>query len=188
MAAKNLGNSSKLPRFFATTNPGKAREVNAILGRRLKVVKIDFVEPQNLDIDVVARFKAEYAYKVMGEAVLVEDTSLEMNALNGLPGTFIKFFLDKFGTKGILDLVKDKKDRKAIASTEFAFFDGTNFTVSKAKVNGTVPLRERGKGFGWDSIFVPNGSKKSYGEMSRREKSRCSMRSMALRGMNSSSR
>ncbi len=182
----NENGSGTLPRFFATTNPGKAKEVARIIKKDIKQIKIDFIEPQSMDIDVVARFKAEYAYKAVGEPVLVEDTSLEIEALNGLPGTLIKFFMDHLGNQGILDIIKDKKNRNATATTEFAFFDGEKCVTSKAKMKGTIPFSQRGdtkKGFGWDVIFVPAGSKKSYGEMTREEKSKCSMRGKALRDM-----
>lgn len=186
MKKQKANGKARLPKFFATTNPGKAKEVAHILKNNIKQIKIDFVEPQSMDIDYVGRFKAEYAYKVVGEPVLVEDTSFEVEALNGLPGTLIKFFIDHLGTDGILEIMKGKKNRNATATTEFAFFDGEKFVTSKAKISGTIPFSQRGsseKGFSWDIIFVPKNSSKAYGEMTREEKAKISMRGKALKNM-----
>ncbi len=173
----------KLPRFFATANKNKFREVSRVMKGKIKQISIDFVEPQSLDIDYVARFKAEYAYKAVGEAVLIEDTSLEIDALNGLPGTLTKFFLERIKQKGILELIKNKKDRRASAITEFALFDGKKFVTATSKLKGRISLVEQGTSYGWDTIFIPEGSTKTYAELGESEKVKYSMRTNALKKM-----
>lgn len=183
MARSTKKKDSKFPRFFATTNKHKFREVSIAMGGRIKQIRIDFVEPQSLDIDYVAKFKAEYAYKAVGEAVLIEDTSLEIDALNGLPGTFTKFFLDRIKQRGIIELIEHKENRGACAVTEFAIFDGKKFVTSVARLRGSISILEKGTAYGWDTIFIPKGSTKTYAELGEGEKIKYSMRTCALKKM-----
>ncbi len=183
MAGRIRKGGAKLPRFFATTNKNKFREVSLVMKGRIKQISIDFIEPQSLDIDYVARFKAEYAYKAVGEAVLIEDTSLEIDALNGLPGTLTKFFLERIKQKGILELIKDSENRDACAVTEFALFDGKKFITAISKLKGKISLSEHGNSYGWDTIFIPEGSTRTYAELGEREKVKYSMRTRALKGI-----
>ena len=172
------------PEFFATKNENKLREVNEILGRNLEQISVELFEPQGVDVETVVREKAEDAFHKTGKFVLVEDTSLEFAAWNGLPGALIKWFLDGVGNDGILRMLTSETNRKVTAKTAVGFFDGTRAHVFVGTVSGTIPEAIRGNGgFGWDPIFVPNDHDKSFAEMTSEEKNAISMRKLALERM-----
>lgn len=172
------------PEFFATKNENKLREVNEILGRSLEQISIELFEPQGVKVEDVVREKAKDAFHKTGKFVLVEDTSLEFAAWNGLPGALIKWFLDTVGNEGILKMFSVETNRTAIAKTAVGFFDGAQARVFVGEISGMVPKTIRGTGgFGWDSIFVPDGHEKSFAEMTPTEKNAISMRKLALERM-----
>ena len=174
------------PEFFATKNENKIREVNEILGRSLEQISVELFEPQGVKVEDVVREKAKDAFHKTGKFVLVEDTSLELVAWNGLPGSLIKWFLDTVGNEGILRMLAQETNRKAIVKTAVGFFDGAQVRVFVGKVSGTIPETVRGTGgFGWDPIFVPDGHEKSFAEMTSAEKNSISMRKLALERMKS---
>lgn len=172
------------PEFFATKNENKLREVNEILGHNLEQISVELFEPQGVDVETVVREKAEDAFHKTGKFVLVEDTSLEFAAWNGLPGALIKWFLDGVGNDGILRILASETNRKATAKTAVGFFDGTRAHVFVGTVSGIIPEAIRGTGgFGWDPIFIPDGHDKSFAEMTSTEKNAISMRNLALKRM-----
>lgn len=175
------------PKFFATQNQNKLREINNILGYELEQISIDLLEPQEVDVEMVVREKAKDAYLKAGKPVLVEDTGLEFLAWNGLPGALIKWFLGSVGNEGILKMLTGEKNRKVVAKTAAAFFDGNETHIFVGTVSGIVPDTVRGEaGFGWDPIFVPDGFSKSFAEMTAIEKNVISMRKLALEKMKES--
>lgn len=184
---KNSGYSRMIymyPEFFATKNENKLREVGEILGRSLEQISVELFEPQGVKVEDVVREKAENAFHKTGKFVLVEDTGLEFVAWNGLPGALIKWFLDTAGNEGILKMFSGETNRKAIAKTAVGFFDGAQARVFVGEISGTIPETVRGTGgFGWDPIFVPDGYKKSFAEMTSAEKNAISMRKLALERM-----
>ena len=172
------------PEFFATKNEDKLREVNEILGRNIKQISVDLFEPQGINVENIVREKAEDAFHKTGKVVLVEDTGLECAAWKGLPGALIKWFLDTVGNEGILKMLADETNRKATAKTAVGFFDGTQAHTFTGEISGTIPKTARGTdGFGWDPIFIPDGHKKTFAEMTSTEKNAISMRKLALEHM-----
>lgn len=172
------------PEFFATKNENKLREVNEILGRSLEQISVELFEPQGVRVEEIVREKTEDAFHKTGKFVLVEDTSLEFVAWNGLPGALIKWFLETVGNDGILKMLSSETNRKAVAKTAVGFFDGTQAHVFVGEVSGTISETIRGTGgFGWDPIFIPDGHDKSFAEMTSIEKNVISMRKLALERM-----
>ena len=172
------------PEFFATTNEDKLREVNEILGRNLKQISVDLFEPQDVEVENIVREKAEDAFHKTGKIALVEDSSLECVAWKGLPGALIKWFLDTVGIEGILKMLDNEKNRKAVAKTAVGFFDGVRAHIFVGEISGTISETARGTGgFGWDTIFIPNGYEKTFAEMTTAEKNAISMRKLALEHM-----
>ena len=163
-----------------TTNKDKLAEINKILGTNHKVSKIEIPEIQSLNLDEVITEKAKAAYKIFKKPVLVEDVSLEIKALKGLPGTFVKFFIATLGTEGTVALVKNKKtDTKVTASA--AIYDGKKLLIFKGTVYGTLSPKNRGShGFGFDKVFVPKGYSKTYAQMPDKIKNKISHRARAL--------
>ncbi|MBU3964852.1 RdgB/HAM1 family non-canonical purine NTP pyrophosphatase [Patescibacteria group bacterium] len=169
------------PKFFATKNLNKLKEVNEILGRDLQQIDVELFEPQGLDVAEIVKKKARDAFHKTGKFVLVEDTGLEFTAWKGLPGAFIKWFIQSVGNEGILKMLEGEKNRKAITKTAVGFYDGKDCHVFVGEVRGIIPNEIRGKGgFGWDPIFIPDNHTKSFAEMTSEEKNSVSMRKLAL--------
>lgn len=168
---------------FITGNAGKYKEASAIVPGLVQK-ELDLPEIQELDPHLVIRAKLEEARKHLTEgALVVEDTSLYLDALGGLPGPLVKWFLDRLKAEGIAELV-DKLGKGNIAevrcvvgylaerSKEPQFFEGT--------MRGTIVAPRGENGFGWDVIFEPEGSDKTLGELSFEEKNTISIRAQAF--------
>ncbi|XP_017473688.1 PREDICTED: inosine triphosphate pyrophosphatase isoform X2 [Rhagoletis zephyria] len=154
------------PITFVTGNAKKLEELVAILGDKFprKVVssKIDLPELQG-EIDEIAVKKCKEAAKQIDGPVLVEDTCLCFNALQGLPGPYIKWFLEKLQPEGLHRLLAGWDDKSAKGITE-----------------GSIVEPRGCRDFGWDPIFQPKGYQLTYAEMPKEEKNKISHRYRAL--------
>jgi len=168
--------------YFATTNKNKIAEAERILGTRIESVALEIDEVQTLDPLECASKKALAAYHSFGQPVLVEDTTLFFAAWEELPGVFIDYFMKTLGNAGILKLMENETNRNAYAQTTLAISPGGRTAETfVGRINGSIPTQERGnQGFGWDPIFIPDGSEKTFAEMSGPEKDRFSMRKLAF--------
>jgi non-canonical purine NTP pyrophosphatase (RdgB/HAM1 family) len=167
---------------FITSSANKLAEVERILGRPLERAALPLEEIQAIGLEPVVHHKAHQAYAHLGRPVLVEDTGLAFAAWNGLPGALIKWFLATLGTEGICRLLRGETNRVARATSLFGYCDGTGCQVFSGTVSGIVPEVPRGaNGFGWDAIFQPHGSDRTFAEMTPEEKDRFSMRRLALK-------
>lgn len=111
--------------------------------------------------------------------VMVEDTSLYLTALHGLPGPLIKWFLKALGAEGVYHLAIRNGDVRATAKTVIGVaLSATQFEYFEGTVNGEV-VAPRGDDFGWNAIFQPSGSHQTFGEMSEDERNHWSMRRQA---------
>jgi non-canonical purine NTP pyrophosphatase (RdgB/HAM1 family) len=170
-----------LPILLATSNEHKAKAVQSALGRPVKHIHIDLPEIQAIDVKEVIEHKAREAYRLVGQPVLVEDTSLAVRAWNGLPGALIRWFLETVGAEGICKMLEGYEQLEATAETCLGYFDGHNFISFSGVVEGYIARRPRGaNGFGWDPIFIPKGWDKTFAEMSPEEGASVSMRAAAI--------
>ena len=167
---------------FITGNQDKADATKRYLHIPMTHKKLELTEIQSLNVKEVVEHKAREAYKILGQPVLVEDTSLTFHALGKLPGPFIKWFLQELGNEGLCNLVKE--DRSATATVLFGLFDGTELHFFEGSSDGIIAQSPRGdNGFGWDSIFIPNGKTKTHAEMTSNELDAISIRRIALEKM-----
>ena len=167
--------------LFITSNKKKVEEVSAITGLNVVARNLDIPETQSLDVEEVAKAKALTAFQIANCPVMVDDTGMSIESLNGLPGALVAWFLDTIGAKGILKLLVGEKNRKASVSTCIAFADETGVSVFTGTINGNIAESFRGEsGFGYDPIFIPDGYDKTYAEMTADEKNEISMRKIAL--------
>lgn len=144
-------------------------------------IDIDIDETQEIDVRRVIEHKAKTAFESVGVPVLVEDTSLEIEAFNGLPGALIKWFLKSVGNDGICKMLSVFVNKKARAVTCVAIYDGTNIIIGEGVASGTISEFPRGEtNFGWDPIFIPDGYDKTFAEMTSEEKNKISMRRLAF--------
>jgi len=166
--------------IFITGNKGKLKEaksiVPVIVGR-----DIDLPEIQEVDAKKVIEAKLKEARKRHRGEYIVEDTSLYFECLNGLPGPLIKWFLEKLGDKKLAELAKKFKNQKAEAKTIIGYIGKNGETkFFEGSIKGKIVSPRGAGGFGWDKIFMPDGFKKTFGEMTEYEKNKISMRKKAL--------
>lgn len=168
--------------LFATTNKNKIAEARRILGVSVKGVKIDIDEIQTLDPEECATKKALSAYHLLAKPVLVEDTALFFESWRGLPGVFIDYFMKTLGKEGLLRLLANEPNRRAYAQTTLAVSsDGKKVQIYVGRVSGQISKQIRGdNNFGWDPVFIPDGSNKTFAEMTGIEKDNYSMRRIAF--------
>ena len=166
--------------IFATSNHQKLKEFESILGIKLNHSDLDLDEIQSVDVEEVAIHKAKQAYELLKEPVIVEDTGLYFEELNGLPGALIKFFVKKLTLDQICSLVKE--NRSATAITCIAYFDGNELKIFKGETKGEIAKEPRGtNGFGWDPIFIPEGYSQTFAEITSEEKEDKFMRKEAIK-------
>ncbi|MDD3032754.1 MAG: RdgB/HAM1 family non-canonical purine NTP pyrophosphatase [Candidatus Pacebacteria bacterium] len=170
--------------LLITGNKNKVKEFEEILGFKIKSLSLDLEEIQEVDIEKVSEYKARKAYEKTKEPIIVEDIGLFFDELNGLPGALIKWFEKRLSYEEICNLIK--KNRKATAKICITYFNGKKIKQFIGEIKGTISDKPRGEnGFGWDCIFIPKGSEKTFAEMKKEEKNNISMRKIALEKMKS---
>jgi non-canonical purine NTP pyrophosphatase (RdgB/HAM1 family) len=169
---------------FVTESADKVGEAERILGVELEKISLNLPEIQAMDVERVVENKVVLAFEALGgKPAMVEDTGLYIEAWNGLPGALIKWFVGSVGAVGMCRMMRDYRNRNAVAKTLVATYDG-QLSIFAGTVKGTIPVAPSGtRGFGWDPIFVPEGATKTFAEMSGPEKDTYSMRRSALEAM-----
>ena len=175
---------------FVTGNKKKAEEVARILapkdGSTAKFVivnkKLDLPELQGTP-EEIALEKCKEASKEVSGPVITEDTCLCFNALSGLPGPYIKHFLEKTGHDGLNMMLDGFDDRSAYAQTIVAYCKSSDDepVLFDGRTQGKI-VRPRGPlDFGWDPVFEPDeGEGLTYAEMTKEGKDAISHRSRAM--------
>jgi non-canonical purine NTP pyrophosphatase (RdgB/HAM1 family) len=144
--------------------------------------KIAKVEPQQIDMEALVREKIKHARDIIpaDRPFFVEHTGLIIHAWNGLPGGLTRQFMDRVCSVGICRMLDGFKDRIARVKTIIGYYYDQNSQMFEGTATGRIALEPRGTaGFGWDDIFIPEGSTRTYAEMGLKEKNRISMRSEA---------
>ncbi|XDV41851.1 hypothetical protein PO909_010643 [Leuciscus waleckii] len=143
--------------------------------------KIDLPEYQG-EPDEISIQKCKEAVKQVDGPVLVEDTCLCFKALGGLPGPYIKWFLDKLKPEGLYKLLAGFEDKSAWALCTFAFCAGKEEPVQlfRGKTEGRIVEPRGPRDFGWDPCFQPDGYEKTYAELPKEVKNSISHRYRAL--------
>ena len=164
---------------FITGNAGKLSEVKLILPN-VEGMDIDLPEIQEIDARKVVEAKLQSALSKHEGEFIVEDTSLYLNAINGLPGPLIKWFMKTIGNEGLVALAEKFGDGDAEAKTIIGYAKNTNdIEFFEGVIHGNIVSPRGDKGFGWDAIFQPNGQDKTFAEMDSDEKNDVSMRKIA---------
>lgn len=150
---------------YVTGNVNKAKHFSAMLGYDIESIAVDIDEIQSLDVAEVVAHKVRNAFEKVNRPVIVEDTTVVFLALGGLPGPFIKWFLEELKPEGLCRILNGK-DRSAIAGSAIAYYDGEKLEIFTREIAGTIADTPRGKnGWGWDPIFIEQGSKKTNAEL-----------------------
>ncbi|XP_012220188.1 inosine triphosphate pyrophosphatase [Linepithema humile] len=174
------------PIIFVTSNAKKLEEFIAILGknfpRQITSKKIDLPEYQG-EIDDICRDKCRAAANLVKGPVIIEDTCLCFNALKGLPGPYIKWFLEKLGPEGLHKMLDGWEDKSAEAVCTFAYHSGetdNEVLLFQGRTQGIIVSPRGPRDFGWDPCFQPLNYDKTYAELLKEEKNKISHRSKAL--------
>ncbi|PIT93054.1 MAG: hypothetical protein COU06_01975 [Candidatus Harrisonbacteria bacterium CG10_big_fil_rev_8_21_14_0_10_38_8] len=165
--------------IFVTSNKDKFREASEVLGYELKRKAVDIEEIQDLDVIKVAKAKAKQAYEVLKKPVIVEDSALYVSVWSGFPGPFIKWIDKGIGYDEFAKLIP-KNNRRAQWWVVYVFYNGKEFRSFVGKTKGSISLKPKGKSWGFDSIFIIEGIKKTMAELTSKEKSRLGSRGRAL--------
>ena len=194
MSKNENNNQCEIPRrkvvFFATGNINKFNEARNILGQlgiAVGMLRLKGDEIQSDSLKDIAQTSAIYAYKRCRLPIFVEDAGLFIDALEGFPGPYAAYVYKTIHNSGILKLMESDDDRKAKFQSVIAYCDDQTQCEPKCfdgESKGEITLAERkeqGKsGFGFDPIFQPTGSKKTFAEMTITEKNGYSHRAMAI--------
>jgi len=175
--------SSRRVVTFVTGNKNKLRETQACFGDSvtLQAQAVDLPELQGDPLDI-ARSKVELASERVSGPVMTEDTSLCFNALNGLPGPYVKWFLDKTGHEGLNNLLAAYEDKSAYAQCIFAYCEGRGKEVQLfvGRCPGKIVPSRGPKDFGWDAVFQPDGYEQTFAELDKSVKNQISHRARAI--------
>ena len=168
---------------FVSTNPGKAREVAAVLaeyGVATRWRRRLLPEPQAPRLEEVVGAKLD-AVRDLAGFVLVEDSGLFVPSLGGFPGVYSAHFLELWRFGPLLELLR-RRPRRAYFRTVAGLRRGRRRWTFAGEVHGTIARRPRGAGgFGYDPIFVPDGWRRTFAEGTAAEKNAISHRARALR-------
>ena len=178
---------------LASQNPHKIRELRAVLPEHWELLT-----PSDLGIEGElaedgttlqenAQQKSEFLWLACGLPSLADDSGLEVDFLNGLPGVHSAFFAgpqksDSDNRAKLLLNMKVAVERKARFKTVLAWTTQAGTSLYLGQVEGEITREERGsQGFGYDSLFVPSeGDGRTFAEMQEGEKSQISHRSRAV--------
>ena len=166
--------------LFVSSNIHKFKEAKEILdsiGISIKFFKLTLEEIQSKSIKEIALKKAKDAYSKCNAPLIIEDDGLHVNSLAGFPGPYSSYVQKTIGNKGILNLLKNSRDAKFVSTITYC--DKNNLKSFQGTLFGTISNSEKGKGWGFDPIFIPKNQKKTYGELS--DKNNISHRYKALK-------
>ena len=178
----------------ATHNPGKAREIEALLDGRFEIVAagaLGLPEPDETETTFIgnAILKARHAADASGLPALADDSGVSVTALDGAPGIFSARWA---GPEKDFTLAMQKVEERLeeigaddmsawfTSALAVAWPDGPVLAV-QGEVHGTLTFPARGTlGFGYDPIFIPGGETRTFGEMPAAEKDAMSHRAVAF--------
>ncbi|XHH07665.1 MAG: XTP/dITP diphosphatase [Candidatus Bathyarchaeia archaeon] len=174
--------------IFVTGNFHKFNEVRSILnpiGIAVGMLRIKGNEIQSDDIKEIAKNSAIEAFNRCHLPLIVEDAGLFIEALENFPGPYAAYVYKTIHNKGILKLMENIQNRKAIFRSAIVYISKeTGPLLFEGEVKGEITLTERkGKGnsgFGFDPIFQPSDRGKTFAEMCLEEKNQTSHRAMAV--------
>jgi XTP/dITP diphosphohydrolase len=174
--------------FFITGNFHKFNEVRNILspyGIAVGMLRMKGNEIQSDNIAEIAEYNAVEAFNRCHQPLIVEDAGLFVDSLDGFPGPYAAYVYKTIQNKGIIKLLENVQTRKATFRSAIVYCcQETGPMLFEGEAKGEITLTERkgtgNSGFGFDPIFQPELSKKTFAEMTLEEKNKVSHRSKAV--------
>ena len=190
--SKDFPDLNRKTLIFATNNTNKLVEVRSILQGTFEIlslteagINIDIPEPY-LTLEENACEKARVINKITNENCFAEDTGLEVPALGGEPGVKSARYAGEgrdFGKNidKLLTNLKSIEDRKAQFRTVICLLLNGEQHIFEGLCKGIIIAERKGQsGFGYDPVFIPDGSDKTFAEMKLDEKNVFSHRKKAI--------
>lgn len=178
---------------FATGNAHKLAEVQAVLGDEFRLVTAagagitEEIPETGLTLEQNASQKSHYLYERLGVDCFADDTGLEVDALGGAPGVHSARYAGEghdfeANNRLLLENLEGAADRSARFRTVISLIlDGREY-LFEGRVEGRIAESRSGcGGFGYDPLFIPEGSEVSFAEMTADEKNAISHRGRAVR-------
>ena len=178
---------------FATSNKGKYNEVKKMMPRNINLLSLndlnftDDIQETGKTLKQNAKIKSDFIFNNFGINCFADDSGLEIDSLNGMPGIYSARFAGKTcnsndNIEKVWKLLTGYKNTDAKFKSILSLnIDGKTFFF-EGKINGKIIFNKRGtNGFGYDSIFIPNGYNKTFAELNSVEKNEISHRSKALK-------
>ena len=144
---------------------------------------LEKLEIQAEDIQEISEYAAKVILEQYNKEILVEDAGLFIDILSGFPGPYSSYVYRSIGCEGILDLLKDETERTATFKAVLSYGNPEKGVISFiGEIKGQIVNSICGSGgFGFDPIFMPKGSDKTFAEMSISQKNQFSHRMRALK-------
>ena len=179
--------------IFATKNKGKYDEVKKMMPKNINLMNLndlffnEDIEETGETLMQNAKIKSDFIFNKYRINCFADDTGLEIDSLNGLPGVYSARFAGKScntqeNIEKVWDLLTGYKNKKARFKSVFSLnLNGKTFFF-EGKIDGEIIFQRKGQnGFGYDSIFIPKGYTKTFAELNLIEKNNISHRSEALK-------
>jgi len=168
-----------------TTNRGKYNEISRMIqqrGHEAEQLPTPYPEVQVESLEIVVLQGLYWLMQHYERPILVDDSGLFVDSLNGFPGVYSAHAYKSFGCDGILRLMETETNRKARFECVLGFMDiGKDPMLFKGVSEGSISTETRGeKGFGFDPIFVPEGFSETFAEMPMDRKNELSHRGRAF--------
>ena len=193
LTKKKLNSFMKL--VFATQNENKAQEIQSLLPEYFKIITLkdircfDEIPETAATLEGNSLLKASFISETYNLNCFADDTGLEIEALDNLPGVYSARYAgpEKSAAENInkvlLELV-GKTERNAQFRTIITLILNKSTFTFEGIVRGEIISEKRGEnGFGYDPIFVPEGEIRTFAEMSLEEKNKHSHRARAFQKM-----
>ncbi len=169
--------------IFVSHNRHKFEEIRAMFkenGMDLEWMNLEYEEIQGDTTEQISRRSCETLAPMVEGDYFLEDTGLYINALNGFPGPYSSYVVEKIGLEGILRLLQNK-DRSAYFLTVVSLRMNGEIEQFRGVSSGTIAFESKGEyGFGYDPVFIPEESDRTLSEMTVAEKNLVSHRARAV--------
>lgn len=165
--------------YFITGNANKFAEAKQLLPN-IEQIKLNLTEIQSLDPRVIIEHKLKEAAKHHPGSYIVEDSSVWLASLNGFPGPYIKHMEEKIGNDGIARLAIALNNTNVRALCTIGYINESDVQFFEGELHGNIVEPRGSNGFGWDTIFMPEGFNITMAEMTPEQKNKISMRYIAL--------
>ncbi len=151
-------------------------------GVRLEMLRAQKIEIQADSLEQVSRYSALLLYETYNVPLIVDDSGLFIEELKGFPGPYTNYVKRTLDIDGVLRLMNGVKNRRAYFETIICYVDEAEIRTFSGRVYGSIADKASGEGgFGFDPIFIPDGSEKTFAEMTIEEKNKYSHRAKAFR-------